>query len=172
MKIGTNRNLEDPIGFWYITSTGFCSTASRIYVVLFNFCPSKAVFFQSSSFYTPAIGVRCFADSQGAKIFTSFWQLRRNRLAPWTPCGWVGRVPMMPPKNLEIPKKCCFFKSSLKFLYNLSDKVVPTNAQKKLMYWSCFGRCTKFPDHHTAGALLHRAVHANFALAPKIVPSS
>ena len=170
MKIGTNRNLEDPTGFG--TSPGFCSTTQRIYAIFFNFCPNKAMFLRLpvSEFLLLAFAA---SPIRGAKIFTSFSAIALKSPGALNPLGWKGFVMM--PKELGKYEKMSNFSSpawsSWIWTSHLSDKVCANKCAKK-WNWSCFGRCTKFPEHHTAGALVHRSVHATFPLAPKIVPSS
>ena len=144
MKIGTNRNLEDPTGFG--TSHGSCSTTQRIYGILFNFCPNKAASFQASCFCIPAIGVCSFAEMA--------WGLGKG--------SDDGR------QNLETSTKMLMFPPWRSFAAGLMN----LSLVRQIVLAFFFGRCTKFPDHHTAGALLHRHVHTTFALAPKVAPSS
>ena len=147
MKIGTNRNLEDPTGFG--TSPGFCSTTQRIYGILFNFCPNKSgVFFRLPGFAFLLLAFAASPKWPGA-------------------LGRVERVRMMAERTWKLQQKCrCFHRGVLAAgLMNLS-------LVRQIVLAFFFGRYMQFPDRHTAGVLLHRAVHANFALAPKIVPSS
>ena len=142
MKIGTNRNLEDPTGFG--TSPGFCSTTQRMYGILFNFCPNKAVFFSGFPF-----------------LHSCYWRLqfRRNGLGPWE--GWEGFGWWQQElgnfnKNVDV--------STVEFLQlgwwisHLLDK----------LYWPFFSEGTcNFRTITRRESLLHRSVHADLGVGSK-----
>ena len=140
MKICTNRNPEDPTGFG--TSPGFCSTTQRICVILFNFCPNKAVFFRLPIFAFLLLAFAASPKWPGA-------------------LGRVERVRMMADRTWKLQQKCrCFHRGVLAAgLMNLS-------LVRQIALAFFFGRYMQFPDYHRAGALLHRHVHTTFALAP------
>ena len=145
MKIGTNRNPEDPTGFG--TSPGFCSTTQRIYGILFNFCPNKAAVF----FRLPVFAFLLLAFAVSPK-----W--------PGGALGRVGRVRMMADRTWKLQQTCrCFHRGVL--AAGLMNLPLPLVRQIVLAFF--FGRYMQFPDHHRAGVLLHRHVHTTFSLGSK-----
>ena len=92
MKIGTNRNLEDPTGFG--TSPGFCSTTQRMYGILFNFCPNKAVaFFRRPVFAFLLLAFAASSKWPGKGSDDGRQNLetptKMSMFPPWSSCSWA-----------------------------------------------------------------------------------
>ena len=115
MKIGTDRNLEDPIGFG--TSPVQDSVQQHRESMLFCsiFVQTKGSFFQASGFCIPAIGVCCFADSQGAKIFT-FQAIAPKSPGALDPLWMGGKGSDDAAKELGNPEKMLLFQVQLEVL--------------------------------------------------------
>ena len=137
--------------------------------VLGRFFVQTKFFFHPSGFCIPAIGVCCFADSQGAKIFTSFRQLRRNRLAPWNACRWAGKGSRMAERTWKPLKKHVYQLEVCKRISHLPDKMCASKFMSRRInvFFPLSESTCNFPAITRLEPCFIEQSHATFLLAPK-----